>query len=478
VNSAELRELIRGGKSQTFDWHPKDVSMKALAESLVALANSTGGTVLIGLTPSYGRPQGLHDPDEVIDTALAAALSVTPPLIIPMPRVLEIDGRALVSMTVPPGLPHVYNHDGTYLSREGAENATLSSRALLRLMMARGKLSWEAQTPDGATLDDLDWEAVGAYVERLERIGDVSPEKVLLLRRGCLAQHTDDPVPTYAGLLLFGRDPQRWVRGGEIEMARFSGLEMDDVFVRQTIDGTLPHQLGQAEAFLADNMSSVVRIGSGMSRDERLQIPLEAAREALVNAVAHRDYDIAGDQIRVFLFADRLEVTSPGRLPGPVTVDNIVDERFSRNEVIVQVLADMGFVERLGYGVDRMIRLMREHGLPDPHFEETASGFRVTLSGEREPVEEQEFELEPELMEFANWELNPRQEKSLSFLLDHRRITNRDFQTLCPEVHTETLRRDLSDLVRKDILLKVGDKRATYYILKNPEAFSQSAQRE
>jgi ATP-dependent DNA helicase RecG len=378
---------------------------------------------------------------------------------------MELDGRALVVVTVPPGLPHVYNLDGNYLIRDGADNQPLSPRALRRLMMARGELSWEAQTPEDVTLEDLDWEAVASYVEKLEMLSDVPPETVLL-RRGCLVTQKEDVVPTFAGLLLFGRDPQRWVRGAEIEMARFGGREMGDAFVRQTIGGTLPHQLGQAEAFLIDNMHSIVRIGPNLTRDEQPQFPLEAAREALVNAVAHRDYGISGDQIRVFMFADRLEVTSPGHLPGPVTVDNIADERFSRNEVIVQVLADMGFIERLGYGIDRMIRLMREHDLAPPRFEEKAGGFRVTLLG-ADDLATATASI-PDLEQFAHLELNPRQEKCLGFLLSHRRVTNREYQSLCPEVHPETLRRDLADLVRQDVLLKVGDKRATYYILKKP----------
>jgi ATP-dependent DNA helicase RecG len=471
MDVAELRESIRQGKGQTFDWHPGDVSVTALATVLVALANSDGGTVLIGLTPRAGRPQGLHFPEAVIDTALAAALSTTPPLIIPLPRTLEMDGRTMVSITVPPGLPHVYSLDGRYLVRDGPQNNSLLPRALRRLMMARGELRWEAQIPDAVSLDDLDWDAVAAYAERLDMLGNVSPETVLL-RRGCLAGQEQDAVPTLAGLLLFGRDPQRWVRGAEIEIARFSGRDMSDTFVRQTITGTLPHQLRQAEAFLVDNMHSLVRIGPGLTREERPQFPLEAAREALVNAVAHRDYDITGDQIHVFLFADRLEVTSPGHLPGPVTVDNIVDERFSRNEVIVQILADMGFIERLGYGIDRMLRLMHEHQLPPPRFRETAGGFRVTLVGAGETMPR--TDPVPNLEHYADLPLNLRQEQALALLLTRRRITSRDYQALCPEVHAETLRRDLADLVRKDILLKVGDKRATYYILKKPSTQGQN----
>lgn len=431
MDIAVLRKLIRQGKGQTFDWHSRDVSAPALAASLVALANKDGGSVLIGLTPRIGRPQGLHDPEAAIDTALAACLSTAPPLIIPLPRVIEMDGRALVSITVPPGLPRVYSLNGKYLSRDGAHNRPVSPRALRHLMIARGELSWEAHTPTGVTLDELDWEAVGAYVAHLEMPSDVSP-KTVLLRRGCLAGQGDDAVPTYAGLILFGRDPQRWVRGAEIEMARFSGRELSDTFVRQTIGGTLPHQLRQAEAFLAGNMRTVVRLGSGLTRKERPEYPLEAAREALVNAVAHRDYSITGDQIRVFLFADRLEVSSPGHLPGPVTVDNIADERFSRNEVIVQVLADLGFIERLGYGIDRMIRLMREHALAPPRFQEKALGFRVTLLGAGDAVPR--TDVSTELEDLAHLGLNARQEQALSLLLTHRRITNRDYQVLCPEV--------------------------------------------
>jgi ATP-dependent DNA helicase RecG len=211
-------------------------------------------------------------------------------------------------------------------------------------------------------------------------------------------------------------------------------------------------------------MRTVVRIGAGMAREEQPEYPLEAAREALVNAVAHRDYGIAGDQIRAFLFADRLEVTSPGHLPGPVTVENIAQERFSRNQVIVQVLADMGFIERLGYGVDRMVHLMRDHKLTPPRFEETAGGFRVTLQGADEPLAENQPTLD--LDAYAHLGLNPRQEQALAYLARHRRITNRDYQGLCSDVHPETLRRDLADLVQKDVLLKIGDKRATYYIFK------------
>ena len=145
-----------------------------------------------------------------------------------------------------------------------------------------------------------------------------------------------------------------------------------------------------------------------------------------------------------------------------MTIDNIADERFARNEVIVQVLTDLGFVERLGYGVDRMIRLMREWGLPAPKFVETANGFRVTLRGPGEKFVASQIERE----RLSQSVLSDRQERALEFLAKNQRITNRDYHDLYPDVSEETIRRDLADLVEQGLLIKMGDKRGTYYILK------------
>jgi ATP-dependent DNA helicase RecG len=236
---------------------------------------------------------------------------------------------------------------------------------------------------------------------------------------------------------------------------------MDDTFLREEIGGTLPEQIRRAEAFAVSNMRRGVRL-QGLERSEETEYPPQAVREALVNAVAHRDYQIRGDEIRVMFFADRVSFYSPGRLPGHITVDNLIDERFSRNETIVQILSDMGFIERLGYGIDRIVKLMAQLGLPPPKFEETAAGFQVTLTGHAEA-------LIGEVTDAGHWwhlNLNERQEKALAYLADRGRITNGEYQELCPEVSAETIRRDLADLVRKDLLLKIGEKRATYYIFK------------
>ena len=238
---------------------------------------------------------------------------------------------------------------------------------------------------------------------------------------------------------------------------------MSDEFIREDIRDTLVEAVRRAEMWLSEHMRRGSRM-VGLERQDWLQFPQGALREALVNAVAHRDYTIRGEGIRIALFGDRMECYSPGRLPGHVTVENIAAERFSRNETLVQVLADYGLIERLGYGIDRMLRQMADAGLPPPEFRETAAGFLVTLRGhvgdDRNDVEGVDAD------EWRRLGLNERQIAAMLHLAEHRRITNRDLQDVAPDVSPETIRRDLADLVERGLLLKIGEKRGAYYILK------------
>lgn len=460
----QISNLIAMGMGPALHWFPADVTVSRLAAVLAGMANADGGLVLVGVAPRSGQVQGVTDPLEVQDRIFQAALLVDPPLVLPLPRVEKVDGQRVVIVQVPAGLPHVYSLDGRYLGRDGTQTNPIPARRLRQLLLERGIVQFEAQAPQGASLEDLDPEQALAYLEALHLPGEASLENAweLLLRRGCLKRVGGKLAPSYAALLLFGRAPQQWVPGAIILAVRFSGATFSDQFIKQEIGGTLPEQLRQADAFVAANMRRVARL-EGLERKETPEYPPEAVRELLVNAVAHRDYNQQGDTIHLNLFADRIEVHSPGNLPGPVNLNNLLEARFSRNAVIVQVLSDLGFVERLGYGLDRVVRAMRHSSLRPPQFTETAGSFRVTLYGMEQAGQPAAL---PDLSRYRDLDLNPRQQQVLAYLGTHRRISSREYQELCPEVHPETLRRDLADLVARAVLIKVGDKRATYYILK------------
>jgi ATP-dependent DNA helicase RecG len=398
----------------------------------------------------------------MIDRIFQAALSADPPLVLPLPQVEKHQGTEIIKILVPKGLPYVYNLEGRYFHRIGNQTQSISPSDLRRLLMERGVVQFESRTPKDATIDDLDLNLITDYVTTM-RFSNKTPVEEILIQRGCLKLDVSILRPTYAGILLFGKNPQQWLPSTSIMAARFPGKAFSDEFIKQDISGTLSHQINQSEVFVRDNLRKVVRL-TGLARKETYEYPLEAIRELLVNAVAHRDYNMQGDCIHLHIFSDRLEVHSPGGLPGPINLDNLLEARFSRNPVIAQVLSDLGFIERLGYGLNRVLTVLKTNELPPPIFKEIGGSFRVIL--QNSISEFGEGIKTRGLSKYLNYDLNPRQEIALGYLATSGRITSRKYHSLCPEVSTETLRRDLVDLVKKGILIKIGDKKTTYYICK------------
>jgi len=459
TDTEQVENLLQQPRGQELEFLRADTTTLRLAQAMASLANAEGGIILLGVDPRTKATDAGHGP-RLRDLALEAAQLTDPPLILPLPQAVPRPDGVLVLIRVPPGLPHVYGVRGRFLVRQGGRNATLDSRALRRLVRERVAGDFDSQPTPEAGLDDLDWQRVEGYIEKAEGLAGSSPEEALLLR-GCLSHADGAYLPTVAGLLLFSKHPERFFPSSEIIVVRYPGKEMGDDFIREDIHGPLPDQIRRAEAFLVNQMRRGVYLRD-LHRQEQPEYPPEALREAVVNAVAHRDYAIRGEGIRILMFADRVECYSPGRLPGHVTIQNLVQERFSRNQAIVQVLADMGFIERLGYGIDRMIGQMESLGLPAPDFRETANGFQVTLYGPGHDL----LTLSAPEGPWSGLQLNPRQEAGLKFIAEYERITNRQYRELHPDISDETARRDLADLVDKGLLLKIGEKRATYYVLK------------
>jgi ATP-dependent DNA helicase RecG len=321
------------------------------------------------------------------------------------------------------------------------------------------------ETVAGASRTDLDDEVIADYVKRrTARLGrDVRMgEEELLTAVGAF---NTGRQPTVAGILLFGRDPQFFIPQSGLIYVRFAGVEprgpggLPGYSRREEFNGPLAQVIERCWAILLQEMrgEAVVR---GLQREDRMLYPPFAVREALVNAVCHRDYRLTGRRVEIRQFDDRLEVSSPGGLPGYITLDNIVEEHFSRNPRLVNGLFEWGYIEQLGLGIDRMIEEMVQAGHPQPEFRATPYSFTVVLR-RGDGVQSRRAAM-PE------WSarLNERQIRALQYLQEVSRITNRDYRELCPDVSPETLRLDLADLVDKGLVMKIGDKKGTYYILK------------
>ncbi|MCS7061230.1 MAG: ATP-binding protein [Anaerolineae bacterium] len=449
-----------------------DADPQALAETLVAFANSDGGTIVLGFD-ERGRPVTRLAPEE-IESALRAAVGLCQP---PVRATLEpgdggdnsAEGPALV-VRVPRATEMHSLRDGRVLVRTAGRNRALAGDEIRHLVTSKSSGDFEAEPVPGASPDDFDPDIVDEYIAkralRTRRASEL-PDRLTLLRDiGALDYRGQ---PTVAGLLLFGRNPQAFLPQSGLVFVKFPGVEArgeGGAFGygrREEINGPLARVIERAWQVTLEEM----RIGAvvkGLEREEVLEYPEFAVREALVNAVCHRDYRLRGRRIEIRKFADRLEIISPGGLAGYITLDNIVEEHFSRNPRIVQGLFQWGYIEELGLGIDRMIEEMTAAGHPMPRFNATPYSFTVVLSNHRERRASQPAS--SSLHVTPNVAVTERQARALHYVREHGRITNRDYQTICPDVSPETLRSDLSDLVEKGILMRIGEKKGTYYILK------------
>ena len=433
--------------------------VQLLAETLVAFANSDGGTILIGVDET-GQATGQVYADEVEVALQAAVRECRPPVEVRWHQAAAEEGLAFA--IVVPRSPELHSlADGRVLVRTGAENRPLSGDQIRQLAATKSTGDFEAEPAPGARREDFDDEVIAEFVakweERQRREWTRSVDD-LLLEVGAV---DESGRPTIAGVLLFARNPQAFLPQSGLTFVKFVGklprgeAGQPGYGRREEIGGPLARIIQRTWEVVGEEMRTGAVV-TGLEREERTEYPVAAVREALVNAVAHRDYRLGGRRIEVRMFSDRMEVTSPGGLPGFITVDNIVEEHFSRNPRIVSGLYQWGYIEELGLGVDLMIEEMVRAGHPPPKFKDTPYSFTVTLYNvrERAPV--------------PAWTrtMNERQVRALAYVQEHGRITNREYRKLCPDVSAETLRLDLVDLVERGILLKIGAKKGTYYILK------------
>jgi ATP-dependent DNA helicase RecG len=430
-----------------------------LAETLVALANSDGGTIIIGVD-DRGQATGQVYADEVEIALQAAVRECRPPVEARWHQAAAEEGEAFAIVVV--RSPELHSlADGRVLVRAGAENRPLSGDQIRQLAATKSTGDFEAEPAPGARREDLDDEVIAEFVTKWEERQHrewTRPVDDLLLEVGAL---DDRGRPTVAGVLLFARNPQAFLPQSGLTFVKFVGKlprgesGQPGYGRREEIGGPLARIIQRTWEVVGEEM----RIGAvvtGLERKERTEYPVSAVREALVNAIAHRDYRLGGRRIEVRMFVDRMEITSPGGLPGFITVDNIVEEHFSRNPRLVSGLFQWGYIEELGLGVDLMIEEMVRGGHPPPKFKDTPYAFTVTLYNVRERAP------------LPAWTrtMNERQAKALTYVQEHGRITNREYRNLCPDVSAETLRLDLADLVERGVLMKIGAKKGTYYILK------------
>jgi ATP-dependent DNA helicase RecG len=243
-----------------------------------------------------------------------------------------------------------------------------------------------------ASIGDLSLEAIRFYLDRIGSKIKVPSNELwqFFLKKNFLTTSKDSktPVPTVAGLLLFGKAPETFLVQSKIKADRYLGTSPVDTFDHRDIKGSLPTMIDEAERFFLMNMREAMKI-EGFSRIQTTEYPKEVLREAVRNAIVHRDYTKEGATVMIKFFSDRVIVESPGLLPSPLTLDKIRSLNYkpvSRNPIIARAMVDMGFMEERGAGIKIMHDIMLKYGLKPPEFNYDSGYFTVTFYGPGEKV--------------------------------------------------------------------------------------------
>ncbi len=362
-----------------------DIDGAALARALVALANTRGGELVLGVEDDCtvsGAGTAAQCDAVVRKVADVANQQVRPSLPVHIAKV-QVEQVTVVVVRVPAfAADRPFSHLGRYYVRDASSSRQARRDELVRLLESAAVMYDESPIA-AAGADDLD---LALAADTLARAYGRSFDPPLVARYLHALHATDrDGQPTVAGVLCFGAEPQRWLPDAVVSVCRMVGSEWTTQTAdRLVLGGPLPAQVEGAAAFLSRHLAQ----GSASSGWQRPlapapgRIPLDVLREAVVNAVAHRDYR-AASQVRVFVFDDRVEVVSPGGLLNHLTLDSIrlggISQR--RNPAIAAVLARLAWRENLGLGVVEMCRAMRDVGLPEPEFSVEGGHFRVALHG-------------------------------------------------------------------------------------------------
>ena len=459
VTSAEFWAEFGSSESGELEFKESLIKASKLQESVVAFANARGGRVVLGVTDRVPREAIGLSWDEKAEERVQEVSRMTRPSVPLSPRPVIVDGRTLVVIDVSPiDIGWVHTSDGRVLVRAGPTNRTLMGDELARFIKERGTEPVEDQLATGAkNAADLEPDLVANYLQA--RLGPVKVDAEESLRKlGLLAP---DGRPRLAANLLLGRDPQQGNRRFGIDILRFDGPIGDKTAIRdrRQLRGTLPELVEAADRAIYEEMrrDAVIR---GLVREEVPEFPPLAIREALVNAVGHRDYSLRGSSIEIRLFADGLEIESPGGLAGWVTVENLRDAQYSRNERIMDALQVLGFVEEAGTGIDRMFAALDEALLAPPQFEERARSFVVRFLGQTV------FSAEDRLWVAQFNERIPSGDAkvALVYARRHGAIGNEALREL-RSLDAATSRNVLSDLVARGLLRQIGKGRGTRYAL-------------
>ena len=448
-----LQDLIKTGESDTLEF--KEKFDERTIESAVAFANTKGGIIFIGVSDKNSI-NGIKIGKETLNKWTNQISQSTDPRIIPELEEIKVDGKTVIAVKIKENPIKPISTKGKCLKRVDSSNRTMSAQEVAQMHLHSTGMSWDKYPAKDAKLSDIDIDNVKRYIKKAKetgrkRIGDNEEPMQVLEKIGLLTEKQ----PTWAAILLFSKETNKFISQAAIHCGRFK--EKNIVIDDRMIVGTVFEQIDEAMDFIRKNINVEFVMTGRPERDQIWDYPLEALREALINAVCHRDYTIFSN-IEVRIYDDKLIIRSPGFLPYGITLEELYKPHSStlRNKGLAEVLYDTELIERWGSGIEKIQQHCLDARLSEPTFEEY-QGFQVVF---RKYVYDEEY--------LRSLNLNERQIKAVMYVKEKGQTTNKEYQEICA-TSKRTASRDLLDLVSSGIFEQIGTTGAgTAYILKGP----------
>ncbi len=366
-----IQEIITRKEDQTFDCKSIQIDPKALAVPIVAMANADGGVLAIGVSDKTRTLEGVDQHTEKLNELLRVPFDFCNPSIPVKCSYLpckDKDGNEnhILLMEIPASMYLHTNQADEAFMRVGDKSRKLSFDERVQLMYDKGERFYEDTAVYGATVDDIDMDAVADYTKLVGY--SKTPLEYLRENNGFVTTNKqgEEDVST-ACILLFGKNPQKFFPRARTRFIRYEGVDEKvgaemNVIKDVTFEGTILNQVRKTIDFIETQVREHTFLGQHGQFVTRRDYPEFVIQEMTVNSVCHRAYSIKGTEIQIKMFDDRLVFESPGKLPGMVKPTNIRNTHFSRNPKIAAFLKAYHYVKEYGEGVDRIYRELEANG--------------------------------------------------------------------------------------------------------------------
>jgi len=418
-----------------------------------AFANANGGNLIIGVDDD-GSPVGIKNSKKLLEDIPNKVRNKVG--IIPSVNIKKRKNKEVIKVIIKPSSVPI-SYDGKYYIRSGSTTQELKEKELADFLLKKFGRTWDEIVEEKAEFDDLNRETVVKFKRlAVDRIPSIAEEKdwKTVLEKLNLIKNSD---LKRAAILLFGNNPQRFYIQSCVKIGKF--LTETDIQTTDIVEGNLFEQLENTLEILRSKYLKSNISYEGIHRRDILEYPYDALREAVINALIHRDY-IGTSNIQIRIYDDKLIIMNEGKLPPEVPVEKLKTEHLSkpRNTLLAKVFYFAGFIESWGRGTIKIVENCVKQGLPEPDFIEEYGVMKVIFYKDKFT---EEF--------LQKMGLNERQIKAVMYMKKTGRITNKEYREIA-NTTKKTASRDLSNLVKKEILKQVGSTgKGTFYTLKEPK---------